>query len=62
VVERFCDRVIILDHGNVVADDSPERLKAKAHESSLEGVFRGITHTAGAQPNVMKILEALRTS
>jgi ABC-2 type transport system ATP-binding protein len=61
VVERFCDRVIIMDRGNIVADDSPERLKAKAHESSLEAVFRGITHSASAQPSVTKIIEALRT-
>jgi ABC-2 type transport system ATP-binding protein len=62
VVERFCNRVIILDHGNVVADDSPEALKAKSHESSLEAVFRGITQTASAEPRIVKIIEALRVS
>ena len=60
VVERFCDRVIIMDQGNIVADDTPEGLKAKTHEASLEAVFRGITHTANAQPQVAKIIEALR--
>ena len=60
VVERFCDRVIIMDQGNIVADGTPEGLKAQTHEASLEGVFRGITHTANAQPQVAKIIEALR--
>lgn len=60
VVERFCDRVIIMDQGNIVADGTPEGLKAQTHEVSLEGVFRGITHTANAQPQVAKIIEALR--
>ena len=62
VVERFCDRVLIMDHGNVVADDSPEGLKAKRHESSLEAVFRDITHAESDVPHIAKIMGALRTS
>ena len=62
VVERFCDRVLIMDHGNVVADDSPEELKAKRHESSLEAVFRNITHAESDAPHIAKIMGALRTS
>jgi ABC-2 type transport system ATP-binding protein len=61
VVERFCHRVLILDHGNLVADGSPEELKAKAQESSLEGVFRGLTHSTSAEPRVLKIIETLRS-
>jgi ABC-2 type transport system ATP-binding protein len=38
-VERISTRVIILNHGRVVADDSAERLRALTHEASLEGVF-----------------------
>jgi ABC-2 type transport system ATP-binding protein len=62
VVERFCDRVLIMDRGNVVADDSPEGLKTKRHESSLEAVFRNITHAASDAPDIAKIMGALRTS
>jgi ABC-2 type transport system ATP-binding protein len=62
VVERFCDRVLIMDHGNVVADDSPEGLKTKRHESSLEAVFRDITHAASDAPHIAKIMGALGTS
>jgi ABC-2 type transport system ATP-binding protein len=62
VVERFCDRVLIMDHGNVVADDSPEALKAKRHASSLEAVFRNITHAESDAPHIAKIMGALKTS
>jgi ABC-2 type transport system ATP-binding protein len=61
VVERFCDRVLIIDHGDMIADGSPQELKAKSQESSLEGVFRGLTHSVSAEPKVLKIIETLRS-
>jgi ABC-2 type transport system ATP-binding protein len=39
VVERVCSRVIVLDEGAVVADDSVDRLQTLMSRSSLEGVF-----------------------
>jgi ABC-2 type transport system ATP-binding protein len=39
VVERVCDRVIVLHKGDVVADDSIERLRTLLSRTSLEGVF-----------------------
>lgn len=39
VVERVCDRVIVLHQGNLVADDSIARLRTLLSRSSLEGVF-----------------------
>jgi ABC-2 type transport system ATP-binding protein len=39
VVERVCDRIIVLHKGNVVADDSIERLRVLLSRTSLEGVF-----------------------
>ena len=39
VVERVCDRVIVLHKGTVVADDSIERLRVLSSSTSLEGVF-----------------------
>jgi ABC-2 type transport system ATP-binding protein len=39
VVERVCDRVIVLHRGAVVADDSIERLRTLLSRNSLEGVF-----------------------
>jgi ABC-2 type transport system ATP-binding protein len=39
VVERVCDRVIVLHRGDVVADDSIDRLRTLLSQNSLEGVF-----------------------
>jgi ABC-2 type transport system ATP-binding protein len=39
VVERVCDRVIVLHKGTVVADDSIARLRVLSSTTSLEGVF-----------------------
>lgn len=39
VVEKVCDRIIVLHKGNVVADDSIERLRSMLSSTSLEGVF-----------------------
>jgi len=61
VVERFCDRVLIIDHGNLVGDGSPQELKTKTQETSLEGAFRDLTHAASAEPRIINILETLRS-
>jgi ABC-2 type transport system ATP-binding protein len=39
VVERVCDRVIVLQKGAVVADDSIDRLRVLSASKSLEGAF-----------------------
>ena len=39
VVERVCDRVIVLHQGAVVADDSIANLRTLLSRNSLEGVF-----------------------
>jgi ABC-2 type transport system ATP-binding protein len=43
--DRLCDRVAIIDHGRIVALDTPERLKADAQRSdaTLEDVFLELT-------------------
>jgi ABC-2 type transport system ATP-binding protein len=61
VVERICTRVLIVDKGTLVADGSPDELKARASESSLEAVFREVTHAERAEPRVERILAELRT-
>ena len=46
VVERTCDRIVIIDYGRVVADGTLEELKASSGESSLERIFNKLTsHT-----------------
>jgi ABC-2 type transport system ATP-binding protein len=61
VVERFCDRVLIIHHGNLIADGSPSELKVMRREASLEGVFRDMTQAASAEPLVSTIMESLQS-
>jgi len=43
VVEKICDRVVILNRGRIVADGDVEELKDMTHQSSLEDVFSELT-------------------
>lgn len=45
VVEKVCDRVVILNHGEIVADGRIEELKTMTQQSSLEDVFSQLTRT-----------------
>jgi ABC-2 type transport system ATP-binding protein len=45
VVERVCERVVILDQGRIVADGSVAELRERTGEESLEGVFNRLTAT-----------------
>jgi len=42
-VEAACTRVIIIDRGRIVANGTPQELKARSPEGRLEDVFRSIT-------------------
>ena len=42
-VEAVCSRVIIIDRGRIVANGTPQELKARSPEGRLEDVFRSIT-------------------
>jgi ABC-2 type transport system ATP-binding protein len=42
-VEAACTRVIIIDRGRIVANGTPQDLKARSPEGRLEDVFRAIT-------------------
>jgi len=59
-VERLCNRVLIIDQGNVVADGPPDELKTKAAQTSLEAVFRQLTDSADFEPLVQHIVESLQ--
>jgi ABC-2 type transport system ATP-binding protein len=58
VVERVCDRVIILDQGRVVADGPVSEVRAQA--SSLEEVFRKVTGAADVNAQADRLEAALR--
>ena len=45
VVERVCERVIIIHEGRIVADGTTQQLRDQAGEPSLERVFNKLTAT-----------------
>jgi len=61
VVERICHRVLIIDKGTLIADGSPDELKRRTQEASLEAVFREVTHAESAEPRVQRILDGLKS-
>ena len=48
-VEAVCSRTVIISRGRIIADSTPEKLKAK-YNCSLDEVFRKITKSKFAQP------------
>lgn len=42
-VEAVCSRVIIISHGKIVANSTPEKLKAQSETGRLDDVFRKLT-------------------
>ncbi len=45
VVEKICDRVIIIDEGKIVADGSIDELQNLTRQSSLEAIFSQVTNS-----------------
>src|SRR5215831_15770123 len=45
VVERIFNLVLIIHRVNLIADDTPENLKASTRQATLEDVFRTLTHS-----------------
>ena len=64
VVERVCDRVIILAKGNVVADASPSELTSLMKLPDLESVFAQLVRQTDTEQlardlvGVMKVTHA----
>ena len=62
VVERVCDRIVILSGGNIVADGSYEELargEGGAGDTSLEAIFADLTGTGGEDQAARAVLDAL---
>jgi ABC-2 type transport system ATP-binding protein len=60
VVEKVCDRVILIDHGSLIADAPLEELKMRTSEKSLEDIFRKLTHSEETGPRIARVMEALQ--
>jgi len=59
VVEKVCNRVLILRQGQVVAHDSVARLREIMSESSLEGVFAQLTQPGDNDSIAQRILDVV---
>jgi ABC-2 type transport system ATP-binding protein len=59
VVERLCTRVLILDKGRVVADDSTANLLAGHPDGTLAAVFQELTRAGQAEEWVKGLLDGL---
>jgi ABC-2 type transport system ATP-binding protein len=59
VVEKVCDRVLILRKGKVVAHDFVARLRERMSESSLEGVFAQVTEAHDTDDMARRILDVV---
>ena len=60
VVEKVCDRVLIIHQGKLIADSTPEALKTSTHQSTLEDVFRTLTNSENVDAGISRIVAALR--
>jgi ABC-2 type transport system ATP-binding protein len=59
VVERVCERVVIIHEGRIVADGSVAALEAQAGEKSLERVFNKLTATENLLARAEEFARAL---
>lgn len=62
VVERLCDRVIILDEGSIVADGNPLDLMTSGKTDTLEKVFIKLTGMGDYSELAQALIETVESS
>jgi ABC-2 type transport system ATP-binding protein len=60
VVERVCSRVLIIDHGSLVAAGDVQGLQAQTGQERLEDVFRQLTGVRDLAASVRLVVESMR--
>jgi ABC-2 type transport system ATP-binding protein len=61
VVERVCDRVIIIDKGRLLLDGKPDELVAAHHSGTLEKLFTQLTGGAELERKAEDFAKTFRT-
>lgn len=56
VVERICDRIIIIDKGDIIADGSFDELQSQNMGTSLERIFSRLTGSTGHAEKAREII------
>ncbi|MEP0842587.1 MAG: ABC transporter ATP-binding protein [Phycisphaerae bacterium] len=59
VVERVCDRIVIISGGRIIADGSFEELQARSKGASLERIFTQLTSSGGHEALAEQFIRAL---
>lgn len=59
VVERLCQRVVVIDAGKIIADSPTKKLVEQSKGGTLEAVFRDLTKHTEDDPEVIDFLSAL---
>ncbi len=60
VVEKICDRVIIIDRGEIVADDSVRKLSTLMKLPSLESIFKELVQQEDTEETAARIISLMR--
>ena len=60
VVERVCDRIVIINDGAIIADGSFESLQSMNKEASLEHIFTQLTSEGGHDAVAERFIRALQ--
>jgi ABC-2 type transport system ATP-binding protein len=62
VVERVCDRVVIIDKGRLLVDGAPEALIAQHGSGTLERLFTSLTGGAELERRAEEFARTFRTA
>ena len=60
VVERICDRIIIIDKGGIIANGTFDELQAMNKGASLERIFSSLTGSTGHAEKAREFISAFR--
>jgi ABC-2 type transport system ATP-binding protein len=61
VVEKLCHRVIIINKGTIVADDSVRQLSALMKLPSLESIFKELVQQEDTEKSAKKIISVIQS-
>jgi ABC-2 type transport system ATP-binding protein len=61
VVEKVCDRVLIIHKGKLIAEGTSVSLRASTQASTLEDVFRKLTDSSSTDPAIARVISSLQS-